>query len=54
MRKIIITREAKGYKAYMNGDPKVWGHGETQEEAIGKLLHTWSERFGILLERRFD
>lgn len=45
--KIIITQRADDIHACLEGESGVWACGPTSEIALGKLLLTYPEKFGI-------
>ena len=51
--KIIVEREGNcEYLAYLEGDPKIWGRGETMDEAIGILIRSYPHTFKINVEEK--
>jgi hypothetical protein len=45
--KIVITRRTDDIHACLEGCPAIWGCGKTSDEAIGNLISTHPETFGI-------
>jgi len=51
--KIIVTRKGDGmYNACLESDPKVWGRGKTENEAIGDLIKSHPDDFKVSVECR--
>jgi len=49
----IIVRNApmqNGYQALVDGKPALWAAGKTANDAIGDLIRTHPEAFGIQIE----
>ena len=44
---VAVTKRAYDYKAQIENRPGCWGCGHTTLEAIGDLIHTHAEQFGI-------
>ncbi len=44
---IVVRVQSDGFKAYLDSNPAVWGHGKTSAEAIGSMIVAHSEQFGI-------
>jgi len=44
---IIITNRSSDYHAAIEGRPEIWGNGTTPREAIGNLVQSHKEVFGI-------
>lgn len=44
---IVVTRRSCDYHACIEGRPQVWGCGTTWAEAIGSLVYSHPERFGL-------
>ncbi len=47
MNKIIVTQTTDGYRAHVENRPEIWECGQTENEAIGKLVGDHSDIFGI-------
>jgi hypothetical protein len=45
---IMITKRTKDYVAWIEGHPEIWANGNTPREAIGNLVWTHTEHFGIV------
>lgn len=43
MTRIIVTERASDYHACIDGDPKLWGCGDTIAEAIGSCIMNHKE-----------
>ena len=50
MTRIIITERPDDYHACLDGSPRVWGCGETPSAAIGDLVRSHPERFGVEID----
>jgi len=48
--KIIFTKRTSDIHACPEGQPAIWACGKTQDEALGNLIRTHSEHFGLELE----
>lgn len=47
--KIILTRRSSDFHAQLEGDSGRWGRGLTPEAAIGDLIVSHNEVFGIVV-----
>ena len=50
--KIIIEKRSDDYMAYLEGSKGIWDCGPTPSMAIGKLMITHKEVFGLEMEMR--
>jgi hypothetical protein len=50
MKKIIITDRGYDFHAHIQGASGKWGSGATTDSAVGSLIQSWPEDFGIELE----
>ena len=48
--KIIVTRRNDDYHACLEGHPEIWGCGKTIDGAIGDLIRSHQDTFGIAVE----
>lgn len=44
---VLVKKSPCVVLAYFKKYPKAWGHGRTATEAIGSLVFTYGESFGI-------
>ena len=47
---VVVTGRSGDRAARLEGRRGVWGHGNSTDEAIGDMVHTHSETFGITLK----
>ena len=48
--KIVVERRSNHYHAAFAQDRGRWADGETEDEAVGKLVRTHGKALGILVE----
>lgn len=49
--RIIVTQRSGDWHACLEGQPGKWGCASTVTAAIGDLVITWQEFFGITIEK---
>lgn len=49
-KKIIVEKRGNGYRAWLAENKGSWEYGTTPSEAVGKLVNTHQEHFGIDIE----
>lgn len=49
MRRIIVTGRDADVHAAIAGEPGKWGCGDSSDAAIGSLVRSWPEEFGITI-----
>lgn len=47
---IVVTKRADDYHACIKGHPQIWGCGEDESKAIGDLIRSHEEEFGIKVQ----
>lgn len=50
MPTIVLERRTSDVMAYLKGNKAVWGCGRTAVEAIGSLVRSHTEAFGLAVE----
>lgn len=50
MNNIVITRRYKDFHACIEGQAGIWGCGSTESEAVGEMLRSHPERFGVTVQ----
>ena len=45
--KIVVTRRTADVHACIEGEPEIWDCGRTFSEALGELVRTHPQRFGV-------
>lgn len=55
-KKIIVKKRSNDYHAHLEGNPDIWGCGDSYGEAIGDLVWTHQAEFNIevKMEKRQD
>ena len=48
--KIIVTRRTDDYHACLEGHPEIWGCGKTPRAAVGDLIWSHPDIFGVKVE----
>jgi hypothetical protein len=44
---IVVTQRTADYHAALASNPKIWGCGQSEEEAIGDLVRSHPEMFDV-------
>jgi hypothetical protein len=50
MNNIVITRRYKDFHACIEGQAGIWGCGSTESEAVGEMLRSHPEKFGVTVQ----
>lgn len=46
---IEITDQLSRTRAHIRGQPTIWGDGRNKDEAVGDLIRSHPEKFGVTL-----
>ncbi len=53
MTTINVTKRTEDYHACIDGEPGLWDCGKTPALAVGSLIYTHRDRFGIEIDTGF-